>query len=267
MKKLLTGVFAGVALCGISLAQDATPPPTGTAPQSQQSAPTRQSPATSQPASQPASGTPRIAPGSVIPVQLTKSVDAKKAKTGDEIEAKVTQDLKAGNGEVIVPKDTKVVGHVTEAQARTKEQKNSQVGIAFDHAVMKNGGDVALPMSIQAIIAPPNLNSDNNNAGGEQPTSGPYGGRASSGNSGGRSSGAGVPSQAPNPAAGGDYPSSGQTGTNARQPITGNTQGVVGIADLKLSAAANTAQGSVISSEKNNVKLESGTLMLLRVNQ
>jgi hypothetical protein len=42
---------------------------------------------------------------------------------------------------------------------------------------------------------------------------------------------------------------------------------VVGIADLKLSAAANTAQGSVISSEKNNVKLESGTLMLLRVNQ
>ncbi len=269
MRTLLTGVFAGVVLCGISLAQDATPPPpNGAAPQGQQSAPTTQSPATSQPASQPASGTPRIAPGSVIPVQLTKSVDAKKAKTGDEIEAKVTQDLKAGNGEVIVPKDTKVVGHVTEAQARTKEQKSSQVGIAFDHAVMKNGGDVALPMSIQAIIAPPGSNSDNKtNAGGEQPTSGPYGGRASSGNSGGRSTGAGAPSQAPNPAAGGDYPSSGQTGTNARQPITGNTQGVVGIADLKLSAAANTAQGSVISSEKNNVKLESGTLMLLRVNQ
>jgi hypothetical protein len=270
MKKLLTGVFAGVALCGISLAQDATPPPpNGAAPQSQQSARTTQSPATSQPASQPASGTPRIAPGSVIPVQLTKSVDAKKAKTGDEIEAKVTQDLKAGNGEVIVPKDTKVVGHVTEAQARTKEQKNSEVGIAFDHAVMKNGGDVPLPMSIQAIIAPSNLNSDNNNSGGEQPTSGPYGGRASSGNSGGRSTGAGAgaPSQAPSPTAGGEYPSTGQTGTNARQPITGNTQGVVGIADLKLSAAANTAQGSVISSEKNNVKLESGTLMLLRVNQ
>ena len=268
MKKLLTGVFAGVALCGISLAQDATPPPpNGAASQSQQSAPTTQSPATSQPASQPASGTPRIAPGSVIPVQLTKSVDAKKAKTGDEIEAKVTQDLKAGNGEVIVPKDTKVVGHVTQAQARTKEQKNSEVGIAFDHAVMKNGGDVPLPMSIQAIIAPSNLNGDNNNAGGEQPTSGPYGGRTSSGNSGGRSTGAGAPSQAPNPAPAGDYPSSGQTGTNARQPITGNTQGVIGIADLKLSAAANAAQGSVISSEKNNVKLESGTLMLLRVNQ
>lgn len=63
----------------------------------------------------------RIAPGTVIPVELTKGVDAKKAKTGDEVDAKVTQDLKAGNGEVVVPKDTKVVGHVTEAQARNKE--------------------------------------------------------------------------------------------------------------------------------------------------
>jgi len=84
MKTLLTGVFAGVVLCGISLAQDATPPPpNGTTPQDQRSSPTTQSPGTSQPASQPASGTPRIAPGSVIPVQLTKSVDAKKARTGE----------------------------------------------------------------------------------------------------------------------------------------------------------------------------------------
>jgi len=43
---------------------------------------------------------------------------------------------------------------------------------------------------------------------------------------------------------------------------------VVGISNLTLSPAASpSAQGSVMSSEKNNVKLESGTLMLLRVNQ
>jgi hypothetical protein len=34
-----------------------------------------------------------------------------------------------------------------------------------------------------------------------------------------------------------------------------------------LSMAQDTAQGSVVSSEKSNVKLESGTFMLLRVNQ
>jgi hypothetical protein len=95
---------------------------------------------------------PRIAPGSVIPVELTKGIDAKKAKTGDEVVAKVTQDMKTTNGEVLVPKDTKVVGRVTEAQPRSKEQKESEIGIAFDHAVMKNGSEMQLPMSIQAII-------------------------------------------------------------------------------------------------------------------
>jgi hypothetical protein len=57
------------------------------------------------------------------------------------------------------------------------------------------------------------------------------------------------------------------TDTASNQPITGNTQGVVGIPDLKLSTASGSTQASVLSSEKNNVKLDSGTLMLLRVNQ
>src|ERR1700751_1872382 len=68
----------------------------------------------------------RVAPGSVIPVQLTKTIDSKKARPGEEIEARVTQDMKNGNGEVLVPKDTKVVGHITEAQKRTKQQKESE---------------------------------------------------------------------------------------------------------------------------------------------
>jgi len=54
---------------------------------------------------------------------------------------------------------------------------------------------------------------------------------------------------------------------NARPHITGNTQGVVGIDNLKLEAGQNATQGSVLTSEKNNVKVESGTMLLLRVNQ
>jgi len=214
-----------------------------------------------------------IAAGSVIPVQLTRSIDAKKLKTGDEVEAKVTQDLKAANGAVVMPKDTKVIGHVTEAQARNKEQKESQIGLAFDHAVMKNGGDVPLPMSIQAIIAAPSSNPGNDNYGGGggygQAASGPSAG-GMPGYGSGRSTGmgTGTPPQAPGSSTvGGGEPTSGQTSTNTQQPITGNTQGVVGISNLKLSTAANMTQGSVLSSEKGNVKLESGTLMLLRVNQ
>lgn len=53
-----------------------------------------------------------------------------------------------------------------------------------------------------------------------------------------------------------------------RPPITGNTQGVIGMSDVKLeSASQNSQQGSVLTSEKNNVKIEKGTMLLLRVNQ
>ena len=101
----------------------------------------------------------KVAPGSVIPVQLAKTVDAKKAKTGDEVVATVTQDMKTNSGEVLVPKDTKVIGHVTEAQARSKDRRQSELGIAFDHAVVK-GDQMQIPMSIQAVIAPQNNNAE-----------------------------------------------------------------------------------------------------------
>jgi hypothetical protein len=266
MKTLLFQILAGVVLCGFSLAQGTTAPPANTPARSSQQVPAAQS---DQSNSGQAPGAPRIAPGSIIPVQLTKTVDAKKVKTGDEIEAKVTQDMKSVNGDVLVPKDTKVMGHVTEAQARNKEQKESQVGIAFDRAVMKNGADVTLPMSIQAIIVPPNPNAGNNNESPSQPSSAQGGGGMSPANNSGRSGGmgAGAPAQAPSPSAGAELPTKAQTGTNANQPITANTQGVVGASNLHLSAAANTTDGSIVTSEKSNVKLDSGTLMLLRVNQ
>jgi hypothetical protein len=73
--------------------------------------------------------------------------------------------------------------------------------------------------------------------------------------------------QAPQPR---NYPGEGssesQPQTGARPPITGNTQGVIGMPDVKLQTTAqNTAQGSLMTSEKNNVKIEKGTMLLLRV--
>ena len=184
MKNTFFATFLSAALLsGASFAQSAPPsaqnpsapqeqpqaqPATPVQPQPQPQSQPQQAPqATQAPSSAPTAGNQeqataahRIAPGSVIPVQLTTAIDAKKAKPGDQVVARVTQDLKTNSGEVLVPKDTKVVGHVTEAQARNKEQKESQVGIAFDRAVLKDG-DMSLPMSIQAVIAPPNSNANN----------------------------------------------------------------------------------------------------------
>jgi hypothetical protein len=267
MRSGITAIFSVILLFGAGLAQQtSTPAPDTQTPRSDEQ-PSHSTQAGAANANAPNSL--KIAPGSVLPVQLTKTVDAKKAKTGDEVVATVTQDMKANSGEVLVPKDTKIIGHVTEAQARNKEQKQSELGIAFDHAMVK-GDQMQLPMSIQAIIAPQNNNSEAA-APGPGPSAGPA---QTSGNAQGGSMGAGRTSSA----GGGsqqsgqqNYPQGGgaeaEAQASAQPPITANTQGVIGMSDVKLENGAQSQQGSVLSSEKNNVKIEKGTMMLLRVNQ
>src|SRR6202451_3451637 len=256
MKAVLISIFSAALMVEVGLAQDSATP--------------NAAPPPSEPhASAPASPVARIAPGSVIPVSLTKTIDAKKVKTGDEVVAKVTQDMKTTGGEVLVPKDTKVMGHVTEAQPRNKDQKESQVGIAFDRAVMKDGSAMQIPMSIQAIIGQQN---DQNNSGSGSGEAASPARSASAGTTGSPRGGMGGSAAASTPSASSgsaDTPGDAQAGKSPRPAITAQTEGVVGISDLKLSraAASNAADGSVVSSEKNNVKLESGTMMLLRVGQ
>jgi hypothetical protein len=280
---LISAALMAALASGAALAQSSAPADSST-PQAQPPAQSSQPQATPPPAQAPAAApaganqaqapsTPRIAPGSVIPVQLTKTLDAKKAKPGDPVLAKVTMDMKTNSGEVIVPKDTKVTGHVTAAQARSKDQKESQLAIAFDHAALKSG-DVSLPMSIQAVIAPPSNNANGDRSGGN---AGGGGGRdmpAASGSTATSPMGAERSSTnsqtqpaTPSPNAAPSTSSDTAPGSGARPPITGSTQGVIGISNLKLESAQTATQGSVLSSEKNNVKVESGTMLLLKVTQ
>jgi hypothetical protein len=262
MKKVLQIIAIIPLLSWALLAQDSTP-----AAPAPQPAPAAVASATSQPAAtQPAANSPRIAPGSVIPVALTKTIDAKKAKTGDEVVAKVTMDMKGGSGDLLVPKDTKVIGHITGVQAHNKEQKESQLSIAFNQAVLKDQ-PVDLPMSIQAVVGPEQNSNDNANSG--------SGGAAPSPSSTGTSGSSPMAGRAPSSPMSGQTqsPPSGQPDSpdapkaGGRPPINGQTQGVVGISNLSLSPNSNAQTGSTLTSDKNNVKLESGTMLLLRVNQ
>src|SRR5579864_6955461 len=271
MRSFLAALFSMTLLCGAALAQQTPPPnPDTQTPRSDEppNQPTQQGESSAQTAANQKQSwsSMKIAPGSVIPVQLSKTVDAKKAKTGDEVVATVTQDMKTNSGDVLVPKDTKVIGHVTEVQARNKEQKQSELGIAFDHAVVK-GDQMQLPMSIQAVIAP--TSNYSGAAAPDAPPSPAGGGSASSPMAGSRARSSGA---SPSPSSQQNYPpgaaseSSPQGG--ARAPITGNTQGVIGMSDVTLESGSQNAQvGSLLTSEKNNVKIEKGTMMLLRVNQ
>src|SRR5438270_1246499 len=83
-------------------------------------------------------GSADISSGTKIDATLANSLDVKKNKPGDRVEARTTQDVKQ-DGKVVLKKGTRLVGHVTEAQARSKEQAQSQLGIVFDHALTNSG--------------------------------------------------------------------------------------------------------------------------------
>jgi hypothetical protein len=208
------------------------------------------------------SGNGLLPPGTAIPTELSKSIDAKKVKAGDKIEARVTMDL-LSHGQIVVPRDSKVTGHVTDAKPRSKQSPESTVGIAFDRIALKNGRELSLRTTVQAIgpslklapfpengnevpgKAPPDMHAGNN------PTwRGTPGGSA-------RQNGSPYPTGNPQDAPAGTVPSEG----SAAPALDPKSQGVIGMKGLSLSASD---QGSVVSSSTSNIHLDGGTQLILR---
>jgi len=201
----------------------------------------------------------RFAPGSEIRVELEKTVDAKKAKPGDPVLAKTMDELKSGT-EVIAPKGAKVIGHVVAATPHEKDSA-SRLEIAFDKFDLGDGSEIPMKASIQALEKPTYYApmSSDNTAGSQQAGSPPM--PSSAGRLGGMSpAGAGQAGGNSNPG----YP--GNAGTmptqNVPSSISPDAQGVIGMSGVSLSAGP--TQDSVLTSEKHNVKLDSGTQMVLR---
>lgn len=211
--------------------------------------------------------------GSTVQAELTKPVDARKNKPGDEVVAKTTQDVKS-DGKVVLPKGSRIVGKVTQAQERAKGQQESQLGIAFDHAILKDGSQIPVSFAIQAIsssqAAASTAMADDSaimegNAGGMASASGSGGNR---GLVGGVGSTAGSVVNTAGSAAGTTLHTANGTGANVAGGLTSTSHGVIGMPGLTLSSVASgsATAGSVISSSSSNVHLESGTRMLLSVN-
>jgi hypothetical protein len=232
-------------------------------------------------------GAAHLPNGTSLSAALTQSVDAKKNKPGDPIAAKTTEPAKSG-GQVVLPKGTKLVGHVTEAKARGKGESESAVGIVFDKAILKNGQEVPLNTSVQALAAAQSAAStsagdDDLAAGGGIAGSGASSGRAVGGAVGGvRSTTGGATGAVTNTAArtggvatgtaGGVNAASNVAGAtrgttgglNTAGRLTSNSQGVFGLEGINLnSAVSNNSGGSLITSTNKNVHLDSGTQLLL----
>jgi len=202
--------------------------------------------------------------GTLINAELTGSLDSKKVKPGDAVNARTASDLKTNDGRTVLPKDTKIVGHVTQASARGAGQPESSLGLVFDKAILKSGQEIPLNAAVQAVGAPPASYFDNQAPageplGGSRPTA--PGGGVQSGSTASRGGSINGASSTPNgigdPSVGANPP---ETGNANAGRWDANTRGVVGLRNLSLNTEG---QGSVIKSTGKNVHLDKDTRLLL----
>ena len=80
---------------------------------------------------------------SSITGELEGKLDSKTAKPGDRVVLKTTDKVQTSDG-TLIPKGSRLIGHVTEVQACDATHAIAQMGIAFDHVELKGGQSVAI---------------------------------------------------------------------------------------------------------------------------
>ena len=241
----------------------------------------------------PAAKTETVKPkDSYILVELSNTLKAKKLKVGDKVKAEVSQDV-VSHGKVIIPVETKLVGHVTEVSARDSTNPESRLGIVFDRILLKHFRDVDFEAVVQAVSQPvvrksrvdePSQMLPPSMVGGvsRDAPSGPPGRgstsssstRSASGGGGSRASASVSTFQTPitvkqSPSTHVDSAAAllaTATESTGKPMSVGMPRGVFGLKGLSLSnAPSSNTPGAVIVSNTDNVKLDSGTQILLQV--
>jgi hypothetical protein len=210
---------------------------------------------------QPQAGTTALQ--GTFPAVLSKSLDSKKLKVGDEVIGQTAGPLQDQSGKEI-PRGSKVVGHVTQAQARSKGDAQSSLAMVFDKIEVAHGGE-AIPIKgvLQAVA--PGAVIQGAQGGGFPPDIGPGSAPGSSGGAPNLGTGPGgsFPS-GPLGRSGGGAPTNGpsqqQPGatTGVAPTLSTATKGVVGIHNLEMD------NNSVLTSSGKQVKLDSGTQLMIR---
>jgi hypothetical protein len=263
-------------LTGTSYAQEA---PAGAAAKAQTTAQTNTSEKSQ-------AGQGSLAAGTAVNAELDKSLDSKKTKVGDAVAARTTEAVKE-DGKVVLPKGTRLTGHVTRASARSKGDNDSTLAVQFDRAELRGGQEMALQLNVRALAAAPGVApiggddlqgmgsagasasaSGNRGGGMAAPVGGAVSGAASTAARTTENTAGAVNSTA-NTAAGVSGTAGATTqgatgGLNSSGQLATNSRGVFGLSGLSLNAEpSNATQGSVIASSGKSVRLDGGTRMLL----
>ena len=180
----------------------------------------------------------------VIPAALSHSIDSARLKEGQQVEATTTVALRSGSG-ILIPSDSKIIGHVTAATARSKGANQSTLGIVFDKIRLTGGRELPINGVIQAIAPNPKASA------------GPDTGAASSGtmakDTGTNAATMPNPVWGPGPFAG-DNPGEKKMGNLLKK----DSSGVVGFKNMELE------NNSVLTSSNKEIKLDQGAQILIK---
>jgi hypothetical protein len=194
---------------------------------------------------------PGIQGGSILYAELSRTLDAKKVKVGDPVTALLLADI-ISHGKIVAHRDSKLMGHVTEAQARSKETPESRLGVVFEKVILKGGQELPFHSVLTALhpASRPAL---------EPPPSGP------------------TPPINPTTSASKRYANSNtiaparQTapsmGPNANKEMDSNAQSLSAGAptDIEGLSLATAGGAQAVVSQSRTVKLESGIVIELRI--
>ena len=224
--------------------------------------------------------------GATTNAVLAGSLDAKRAKPGDPVEAKTTQPTSTPEHGSL-PKGTRLLGHVTEAKAAGSGESSSMLSFAFDRAVLKDGREIPINTAVRALAAAEGagdvsghdmggtMSGGGNAMGGVASTGGGLTGGLGStagGALGGAAGGVGRVAGGASGAVGSTLGTSNRVltgsvgavgGLDGRGMLSSDSQGVFGLKGMTLQSAAGSA--ATVTSAGRNVHLDSGTRMLLSV--
>jgi len=181
-----------------------------------------------------------------FPVKITKTLDSSKLREGDAVEAETAGSFKLPDG-TLVPKGSKMTGHVMAAKARSKGDSQSQLTVAFDRLNVTNGKQFTLKGVVQAVFQPAD----------EQDPGIPFStvSKGAAPQSGGGMSTMPTPGYQPTDIKNG---SNTDSGAHVEPAVDPKSVGVHGFDNLQL-------EDGVLSSKGKNVKLGGGVRLIVHV--
>ena len=230
--------------------------------------------------------------------ELMGKLDSKSARVGQSVVVRTTEKLQTANG-MVIPKGSRLMGHITEVQAHGSGHANSSMGIVFDRAELKNGQSFAIHSVIESVapsasaMAASSMEGDDSFGtpmapmmgggaigggaiGGGTMGGGRAGGGLVGGTVGGAASATGNVASNLGTTTGGAMRTTGSLASNATAGVGNDVRGAAGatgsldthasaIPGVMLEGDATGSASGMLSATKRNVHLDSGTQMVLGI--